>query len=177
MIVVWLILGLLALFGFVAFFGAPYVPTLNAELKQAFTKLYAVGPHDVVVDLGSGDGRVLAEAARRGAKGYGYELNPLLVAFSKLRLRGTADVRLADMWSVTVPTGTTLVYVFTVSRDSRRLGRFLQRQADTQARMIRVMTFGPKLVDYEAVAVHRGHSLYEIYPDRNLLPQVSPLQG
>jgi hypothetical protein len=164
MIVLWLVVGLLALFGFVAFFGAPYVPTLNAELKRAFTELYPLKPTDVIVDLGSGDGRVLLEASRYGAKGYGYELNPLLVLISKLRLGSNADIRLADMWSVTLPAQTTLVYVFTVSRDSKRLGRFLQAHADRQAKLVRVMTFGPTLADYVPVKTHRGHSLYEIHP-------------
>ena len=164
MIVLWLVVGLLGLFGFVAFFGAPYVPTLNAELKRAFTELYPLKPSDVVVDLGSGDGRVLLEASRHGAKGYGYELNPLLVLISKLRLGSKADIQLADMWSATLPAQTTLVYVFTVSRDSQRLGRFLQAHADRQAKLVRVMTFGPTLVDYVPVKTHRGHSLYEIHP-------------
>lgn len=168
MIILWVVLGLVALFGFVAFFGAPYVPTLNAELKRAFTELYPLKPSDVVVDLGSGDGRVLLEAARHGAKAFGYELNPLLVVISKLRLSSKADIRLADMWSVTLPAETTLVYVFTVSRDSQRLGRLLQAHADTHARLLRVMTFGPTLGDYVPVKTHRGHSLYEIRPKQAL---------
>lgn len=168
MIIVWLVLGLFALFGFVAFFGAPYVPTLNAELKRSFKELYPLRPSDVVVDLGSGDGRVLREATRHGAKGYGYELNPLLVLVSKLRLGSRATVRLADMWSVSLPADMTLAYVFTVSRDSKRLGRLLQAHVDTHATSIHVMTFGPTLVDYVPVATHRGHSLYEITPTQAL---------
>ncbi len=165
MIAVWVLLGLIALFGFVVAFGAPYVPTLNGELKRAFKSLYKVTGRDVIVDLGSGDGRVLLEAARLGAYGYGYELNPLLVLIAKLRLRNKATVRLADMWSVKLPPDVTLVYVFTVSRDTARLGRYVQQQANQQSRMIRVMTFGPAIADYEPVSVHRGHSLYEIHPN------------
>jgi hypothetical protein len=168
MIFIWIALGLIAIFGFVVFFGAPYVPTLNAELKQAFMELYPVSSSDVVVDLGSGDGRVLLEASRRGAKAYGYELNPLLVLFSKLRLANRADIRLADMWSVALPAQTTLVYIFTVSRDSKRLGRLLQAHADRQGRLIRAMTFGPALVGRVPVRTHRGHSLYEIHPAQAL---------
>jgi SAM-dependent methyltransferase len=164
MILVWIAVGVLALFGLSAFVGAPYVPTLQAELRRAFTKLYPVGKRDVVVDLGAGDGRVLIEAVRCGARAYGYEINPLLVLIAKLRLKSSATVQLADMWSVKLPPDTTLVYIFTVSRDSKRLGRYLQAHADTAKRPLRVMTFGPKLVDHEPVNVHRGHSLYEIQP-------------
>ncbi len=164
MILLWVVVGIVLLFGFVVAFGAPYVPSLRGQVRSAFEKLYDVGETDVVVDLGSGDGLVLLEAIRRGARGHGYELNPLLVAVSKLRLRRTAKVSLADMWSVSLPTDTTLVYVFSVSRDSRRLGKFLQRQADTQGRMLRVMTFGTGLVDYESIKSLNAHTLYEIKP-------------
>jgi hypothetical protein len=40
-------------------------------------------PHDVVVDLGSGDGRTVIAAARRGARARGIEFNPDLIARSK----------------------------------------------------------------------------------------------
>lgn len=164
MIAFWLFAGLVLLFGFVVAFGAPYVPSLKKEVRNAFTTLYTVGPKDSVVDLGSGDGKVLAEAARLGARGYGYELNPVLVLISRLRLRRSATIRLTDMWKVELPKSTTLVYVFSVSRDSRKLGRFIQMQATRQNRMIRVMTFGTGLVGFEPVATLNAHSLYEIKP-------------
>jgi len=39
-----------------------------------------VGPGHVVLDLGSGDGALLLEAAARGARAVGYELNATLNA-------------------------------------------------------------------------------------------------
>ena len=160
----WVVAGLVLVFGFVVAFGAPYVPSLRGELKHAFKKLYPLSPEDVVVDLGSGDGQVLAEAARYGARGYGYELNPLLVLISRMRLRRKATIQLANMWQVTLPEATTLVYVFAVSRDSKRLGRMLQRQANAKGGLVRVMTFGSGLVGYTPVKELRGHKLYEILP-------------
>lgn len=164
MIALWLFAGLVLLFGFVVAFGAPYVPSLKKEVRNAFTTLYKVGPKDTVVDLGSGDGKVLTEVARLGAKGYGYELNPVLVLISKLRLHKRATIRLTDMWKAELPKSTTLVYVFSVSRDSRKLGRFIQMHATRQNRTIRVMTFGTGLIDFEPVAVLNAHRLYEIAP-------------
>lgn len=164
MIILWVLLAILVCFGFVVVFGAPYVPTLNHELREAFSKLYPVARGDVIVDLGSGDGRVLAEATKHGARGVGYELNPLLVMLSKARLRSRATVQLRDMWNVGLPPETTLVYVFTVSRDTRRLSKFLQRQANQNMRAFHVMTFGPTFRDRTPVATLRGHALYEIQP-------------
>lgn len=62
---------------------APYVQT-PASVVTAMLRLAAVGPADVVYDLGSGDGRVVIAAARDfGARGVGVELEPRLVAESR----------------------------------------------------------------------------------------------
>ena len=42
-----------------------------------------VGPKDFVMDLGSGDGRTVITAARRGATAVGIEYNPDMVEFAK----------------------------------------------------------------------------------------------
>lgn len=62
--------------------GAPYVPT-PWPVVRAMLELARVGGTDFVVDLGSGDGRVVIEAARsRGARGLGVEIDPDLVQAS-----------------------------------------------------------------------------------------------
>ncbi len=72
-------------FTFVVAFGAPYLPTLRKRVPEALD-LIDLKPGQILVELGSGDGRVLAEAARRGITCIGYELNPFLVLYSKVRL-------------------------------------------------------------------------------------------
>lgn len=59
-------------------------PTHNALVKAMLDKAN-VGPDDFVVDLGSGDGRIVLEAARRGAHATGIEFNPDLVRLSEYR--------------------------------------------------------------------------------------------
>ena len=77
------IAAVVLLFGFVAFTGAPYVPSRRRDLQKAFDELYRLKKTDVLVDIGSGDGIVLREASRRGARAIGYELQPLLVLISR----------------------------------------------------------------------------------------------
>ena len=58
----------------------PYVPTAP-NVVEAMLAIANVGPQDYVIDLGSGDGRILITAAtRHGARGYGVDLNENLVA-------------------------------------------------------------------------------------------------
>jgi len=52
-------------------------------LVTGMLDLAAVADTDVVYDLGSGDGRIVIAAARRGARGVGVELDPILVQESR----------------------------------------------------------------------------------------------
>ena len=54
---------------------APYVPTPQVTVDEML-RIAGVGPKDVVVDLGSGDGRIVITAAQKfGARGFGVELD------------------------------------------------------------------------------------------------------
>ena len=71
----------------------PYVPT-PWPVVAAMLELGEVGSRDLLIDLGSGDGRLVIGAARaRGARGLGVELDPDLVqvSLSEARRLGVAD--------------------------------------------------------------------------------------
>ena len=53
------------------------------EVVDAALTLVGLRSNDVVVDLGSGDGRVVLSAARRGAKGVGIDIDGELIAASR----------------------------------------------------------------------------------------------
>ena len=59
-----------------------WVPTAQA-LADKMLDLAKVTAQDYVIDLGSGDGRIVITAAQRGACALGIEYNPNLVALSK----------------------------------------------------------------------------------------------
>lgn len=69
-----------------------WVPT-PPELVEAMLDLAKVTPQDYVIDLGSGDGRNVIAAARRGARALGVEYNPNMVELSRRRATeaGVAD--------------------------------------------------------------------------------------
>jgi SAM-dependent methyltransferase len=73
--------------------AVPYVPT-PWPVVDAMLELARVGPRDTVIDLGSGDGRLVIAAARRhGARGYGVDIDPALVRAARqaARREGVAD--------------------------------------------------------------------------------------
>ena len=60
--------------------AVPYVPTPQVTVDEML-RIANVGPQDFVLDLGSGDGRIVVTAARKfGARGLGVDLDSSLVA-------------------------------------------------------------------------------------------------
>ena len=69
-----------------------WLPTAQA-LAEKMLNLAQVTPQDYLIDLGSGDGRIVIAAAKRGARAHGIEYNPDMVALSKRNAvrEGVAD--------------------------------------------------------------------------------------
>lgn len=129
--------------GWVVFFGAPWVPSHKKDVERAFTKLYKLGKKDFVVDFGAGDGKVLAIAARKGARGMGIELNPLLALVAVLRLIAFKEmkVRVGNYLMVDLPTDTTIVYVFGDGRDITKVYKRVQSEANRLNKTIHLISY------------------------------------
>jgi protein-L-isoaspartate O-methyltransferase len=113
------LLGVLATAASVAFCQAeerrpPFITT-PADVVERMLVLARTGPSDLVVDLGSGDGRIVIAAAQKfGARGLGIELEPSLVEKSRDNARRAqvgerasfvhGDVLVADISKATVVT-------------------------------------------------------------------------
>jgi hypothetical protein len=162
----WLLAGIVLLFGFVVFFGAPYVPSKRREVEQAFTGLYEVTNRDVLVDMGSGDGVVLRAAAKRGAHAVGYELNPVLALFSKVLSHRYKNIRVyvANLWKVEFPRETTVVYVFAVERDIEKIARKLQKEANRLQKPLSVISYGCEIPHMTPLRLLGAHYLYTFPP-------------
>ncbi len=74
--------------------AAPYVPTPTSIVDEMLT-LAGVGPNDVVVDLGSGDGRLVISAVTKykARRGFGVDIDPALV---RLANENAAKAGVAD---------------------------------------------------------------------------------
>lgn len=75
---------------------APFITT-PPEVVARMLELARTGPQDFVIDLGSGDGRIVIHAARaHGARGLGLELDAALVALARRRAREAGVGQLAQ---------------------------------------------------------------------------------
>lgn len=73
--------------------SVPYVPTPQ-EVVERMLQIAKVGPADYLIDLGSGDGRIVITAAKKhGARGFGVDLNPVRIteAEENARKAGVVD--------------------------------------------------------------------------------------
>lgn len=166
MIFFWIFFVIVIVFGFVVFRGAPYVPSRRKYIHQAFTKLYKITNKDVLVDVGSGDGVVLREAAKLGAKAMGYELNPVLVLISKFlsRKNKNIDIHLSDYWSTKIPNNVTVIYVFAVSRDINNLTKFLQIATNQNKHSVYLISYAGDFHDFKLIKTLEPYRLYLINP-------------
>jgi hypothetical protein len=165
-IFVWAIALVVLVFGLAAFFGAPYVPSQRKFVKEVLSTLYPLNDTDTLVDIGSGDGLVLREAARHGAKAVGYEINPFLYVLSRVLSRGQplVEVQLANFWLTKLPKETTIVYAFSVKRDNDKLERRMQHEADRLGRPLPLLCFGSPFTDRVAEREHHAYFLYVFHP-------------
>jgi hypothetical protein len=115
------------LFGLVVFFGPPYLPTLRAQTDAAL-ELLALKPGQTLLELGSGDGRVIRAAASRGLYVVGIELNPLLVVISLIvtwRYRDKVRVLWGSYWRVKWPEADG-IFTFMIGRQMPTLDKHIE---------------------------------------------------
>ena len=82
----------------------PFVPTPQ-EVVDKMIELAAVKKGDVVYDLGSGDGRIVITAAKKGARAVGFDVDGDLVKESRENIRKAgvqemAEIRQQDILTV-----------------------------------------------------------------------------
>ncbi|XP_059272867.1 ATP synthase subunit C lysine N-methyltransferase isoform X9 [Mustela nigripes] len=82
----------------------PFVPATTKQIENVVKMLHC--RTGSLVDIGSGDGRIVIAAAKAGFRAVGYELNPWLVWYSRYRawregVQDSAQFYISDLWKVT----------------------------------------------------------------------------
>jgi hypothetical protein len=101
----------------------PYMATPSHKIHHALKFLREESQRKVFVDLGSGDGEAVFQAAKLGYQAYGYELNYTLYLLSQLRRRfcwSRQEQKLThffcrDFFQSTFPPHTSVVMIFGVT--------------------------------------------------------------
>jgi SAM-dependent methyltransferase len=132
-----------------------WVPT-PPVLVDKMLDMAQVAPKDYVIDLGSGDGRNVIAAAKRGARALGVEYNPDMVALSRriAAKEGVADRASfvqGDMFEADISRATVLA-LFLLPDNMRKLKpKFLALQPGA-----RIVTNGYEIDGWEADEVGRA---------------------
>jgi SAM-dependent methyltransferase len=129
-----------------------WVPT-PPELVEKMLDMAKLTSKDYVIDLGSGDGRNVIAAAKRGAHGHGVEYNPDMVALSRrtAEREGVADKARfiqGDMYAADISKATVLP-LFLLPENLRKLKpKFLALRPGT-----RIVTNGYEIDGWDAEEV------------------------
>ncbi len=130
-------------FSFVIIFGAPFLPTLSPKVAAALD-LLDLKPGQTLIELGSGDGRVLKAAAQRGLKVVGFELNPLLVIYSRMvtwRYRKQVKIYWTNFWRRRWPPADG-VFVFLLQPYMEKLdNKIIQEYGGKKGKGVKLVSF------------------------------------
>lgn len=141
-LIIYGLIGMVLLFGFVVAFGAPYLPTLKKQTDEALD-LLALKPGQTVLELGSGDGRVMLAAAKQGLNVVGYELNPILALVSRIvtwRYRKQVKVVWGNFWHKKWPPADG-IFVFLLDRYMVKLDQAITGYQQKQTKPVRLVSF------------------------------------
>jgi SAM-dependent methyltransferase len=159
-----LIVAALVVFSFMVpvFFGPPYVPTLRLNMKSALD-LLDLKPGQTMLDLGSGDGRVLIEGAKRGWNVVGVEISLMLVIVSWFRTRKyRKQVRIIwgnYFYSKWPPADG--IFSFMIQYQMKKLDSAIVRWQQEHKKPVRLASFAFQIPDRKPIAERDGVFLYE----------------
>lgn len=163
--ILYAVLVLIFVFSSVIFFGAPYLPTLRAQTSEALD-LLNLKPGQTLLELGSGDGRILREAAARGIMSIGYELNPVLYLYSmarSMKYRQFITVHLGNYWAKPLPPADG-IYVFLLKRYMPKLDTKIMNEA---VKPLKVVSFAFAFPNRTPRKESKGLMLYSFKPNKH----------
>jgi SAM-dependent methyltransferase len=142
--------------------GPPFLGSRPEYAAAAFA-LAELKPGERVLDLGSGDGRLLLAAAAQGAQATGYEINLLLVWWSRFKAlvagqRARVRVHWQDFAKADLAAADLVVLYCTDAAMTRLAERFRQELPAGA----RVITLRYPIPDWEPVAQNGPAHLYRL---------------
>jgi len=114
----------------------PYVQT-PMEIVERMLRMAEVGRDDYVIDLGSGDGRIVIEAAKRGARGLGVDIDPNLVRHAaenakRAGVEGKTRFAVQDIFETDLSAATVVAFYLLPEFNAKLLPRLLALKPGTR---------------------------------------------
>ena len=138
--IILLLLIIIILFTFFPLaFGAPFQSSSNKRTK-IILKFAKIKKGEKVADLGSGNGKLVIAMAKQGAEAHGYEVNPILVWWSrrkikKLGLEKKAFIHKENFWNSNLKKFD-VITIFQIMYVMKKLAKKLEKNSKKEARII-----------------------------------------
>ncbi|XP_067109650.1 ATP synthase subunit C lysine N-methyltransferase isoform X2 [Osmerus mordax] len=116
----------------------PFVPATSAQVENVLRVLQSRSGS--LVDIGSGDGRIVIAAAKTGFRAAGFELNPWLVWYSRYSawregVHRSTSFHISDLWKVSFAQYSNVV-IFGVPQMMDQLEDKLERELQSSAKVV-----------------------------------------
>jgi methylase of polypeptide subunit release factors len=114
----------------------PYVQT-PMEIVERMLRMAEVRKDDYLIDLGSGDGRIVIEAAKRGARGLGVDLDASLVKFAaenaaRAGVADRASFRVQDLFETDLGAASVVTFYLLPDVNAKLLPKLLGLKPGTR---------------------------------------------
>ena len=142
--------------------GAPWAPTRIAVVKKAFDSV-GIGEGDCIVDLGCGDGKILVEAADRGAQAIGYELSPImwLVAWIRSFGRKKINIHYGNFFNKKISSKATYIFAFLMPKHMETVRTYIAKQDIQDATII--FSYAFPIQDIPPRMIYRSQKCAPLY--------------
>lgn len=117
---------------------APYIPTKSEKIRKAL-KLAGLKKGEIFYELGSGDGRVVIEAAKMGAKSFGIEQSWIRVWLSRIKAK-KLNLKTADFFHGNIFDrhyyNADVVFIYLLPKGVSKLENKLRKELEKGSRVI-----------------------------------------
>ncbi len=141
--------------------GAQWIPTPMKVVKKMLT-LADVGPNDTLIDLGSGDGRIIITAALDfNANAIGVEADPIRVLITRLRIRlKNLEEKVDVIWSNFFNTDLSPASVITIYQSTGTNNKLREKLMNELSPGTRVVSYSFIFDGWEPQKVDKVTELY-----------------
>jgi tRNA G46 methylase TrmB len=134
------------------FYNGPFYAPVSDKRIAKILRLINVKKDQKIVDLGSGNGKVLIALAKKGFNVLGLEINPWLVFKSRKRIKkagfgGKTEIKWADFWKVNLGEFNVII-IYGIGYMMKRLEQKLLKEVKKDLQVITVSFPFPNL-NYE----------------------------